>query len=47
MKRAPNGPVPRNTAAGMDIVAELAKPTAIRVKPVGKYVEIIGYQFGD
>ena len=46
MKRAPNGPVPRNTAAGMDLVAELAKPTAIRVKPAGKYVEIIGYQFG-
>jgi DNA repair protein RadD len=45
IKRAQGGQVPRNTAEAMDRRAELTAPSAIRVKPVGKYVEIVGYQF--
>lgn len=44
IKRA-GAPVPRNTAEALERKNELKEPTAIRVRPVGKYVEILGFQF--
>jgi len=44
--RAAAQPVPRNVAEALEAAQALAAPSAIRVRPVGQYTEIVGVRFG-
>ncbi len=44
--RAVDRPVPRNVAEALEVAQALPAPSAIRVRPVGQYTEIVGVRFG-
>ncbi|MDN2584048.1 DEAD/DEAH box helicase [Aquibium sp. ELW1220] len=44
-KRAPGLPVPLSVDAAIAQAARLARPSAISVRPSGRYVEVSGYRF--
>lgn len=45
--RRASKPVPASVADALTRRGELRKPVAIKVRKVGKYAEIVGYDFGD
>ena len=45
-RRAADRPVPRSVAEAMAAAQALAAPSAIRLRPVGQYTEIVGVRFG-
>lgn len=44
-KRAPGRPVPLTVDQAMEAAADLARPSAISVRPSGRYLEVSGYRF--
>ncbi|MDP7150041.1 MAG: DEAD/DEAH box helicase [Paracoccaceae bacterium] len=44
-KRAPGCPMPRNVDDAIAQAGQLARPTAISVRPSGRFLEISGYRF--
>ena len=44
-KRAPGRPVPLTVDQAMEAAADLVRPSAISVRPSGRYLEVSGYRF--
>jgi DNA repair protein RadD len=44
-RRRTDAPIPANVAEAMAVSTELRRPTAIQIRPVGQYTEIVGVRF--